>query len=391
MKNSESGLLFTLSVSVGVAMIGLGIIWPLIPIYAQQMGAGGFMVGLIIASFNIARTLFSPFIGRYSDRLGRKNFIAAGLMAYALISVLYILPSHAVHLIGIRFIHGLASLLVIPIAMALVADTAPENEMGKHIGTLNMAVMAGIGIGPILGGIIRDWLGMNAAFSTMGLLALFTAVLVIRLVPPDPGKKEKTASQPVNSFKSIISHRTVMGICLMRFFSGSGQGAVYTFLPLLAVDLGLTVSQMGIVLGVNVFLIALLQRYCGGIADRVNPKYPVIFGTFATGLTVAAMPFVNGFFPILCLNILMGAANGFSNPAGLVIMGRLGKTMGMASLMSTTEAAWSLGLIVSPILSGIILDFFGITQVFVVGSLLILIGTLALTAFLWDYRTRANA
>jgi MFS family permease len=59
--------------------------------------------------------------------------------------------------------------------------------------------------------------------------------------------------------------------------------------------------------------------------------------------------------------------------------------MGMAALMGITDAAWSLGMIVSPILSGIILDFFGLAQVFIIGSCLILTGSVAVTFFLRDY------
>ena len=125
MNQSSSGILFLLSASVGVAMIGLGIIWPLIPVYAVELGAGGFLVGLIIASFNISKTFLSPFVGQLSDRLGRKNFIAAGLFAYAVVSILYVLPNNAEMLIVIRFFHGLASAFIIPIAMALAADIDP--------------------------------------------------------------------------------------------------------------------------------------------------------------------------------------------------------------------------------------------------------------------------
>ena len=89
---------------------------------------------------------------------------------------------------------------------------------------------------------------------------------------------------------------------------------------------------------------------------------------------------------ILLLNILMGMANGISLPGGLVITGQLGRTMGMASIMSITDAAWSLGMIVSPILSGIILDVFALSYVFVIGSILILIGGGAVTFFLRDYQ-----
>ncbi len=180
------------------------------------------------------------------------------------------------------------------------------------------------------------------------------------------------------------------GIFLMRFFAASGQGAVYTFLPILALQLNLTSSQVGIILTANIFFIAFLQRPCGNLADRVNPKYLVIIGTFASGLTVFGMPFIEGFTMILILNILMGVANGFSLPGGLVITGHLGRRMGMASLMSITDAAWSLGMIVSPILSGIILDIFGVSYVFIIGSLLILIGGIAVTFFLKDYQVSPN-
>ncbi len=385
MNPSSSRVLFTLSISVGVAMIGLGIIWPLIPVYAVQIGAGGFMVGMIIASFNVSRTIFSPFTGRFSDRYGRKNFIVTGLFLYAGISVLYVLPTQASALIFVRFFHGMASLLVVPIAMAMAADIAPKKDLGKYMGTLNMSIMLGLGIGPVLGGTIRDYFGINTAFYIMGALALFTAILVIFLIPPDSKTANEKKAQKISSFRTIITNRIVLGIFMMRFFAAAGQGAVYTFLPILALQLNLTSSQVGIILGANIFLIAFLQKSAGRMADRFNPKYLIIFGLGASGLTVLGMPFVEGFTSILILNILMGTANGVSLPGGLVITGQLGRKMGMATLMSITDAAWSFGMIVSPILSGIILDLFGVSYIFIIGSILILTGSVLVTIFLWDF------
>lgn len=386
MDRSSSGVLFLLSVSVGVAMIGLGIIWPIIPVYAVELGAGGFLVGLIIASFNISKTIFNPLAGRLSDKFGRKLFIVTGLFLYALISVLYVLPTQPKSLIIIRFFHGMTSVLVVPIAMALAADIAPKGKLGLYMGTLNMAVMLGLGIGPVLGGTIRDHFGMDSAFYAMGGLALLTCLLVMIFIPSEnrrhsPGKKAR-----VFSIKEMFHHRIVLGLVIMRFFTASGQGAVYTFLPILALQLNLTSSQVGIILGANIFLIAFLQRSMGRLADRINPKYFIILGTFASGLIVMGMPFVQGFSMILLLNIFMGIANGVALPAGLVITGQLGRTMGMASLMGITDAAWSLGMIVSPILSGIILDLFGLTHVFIIGSCLILFGSLVVIYFFKGYQ-----
>jgi DHA1 family multidrug resistance protein-like MFS transporter len=390
MNQSPSRTLTLLCLAVGVAMIGLGIIWPLVPVYAVELGATGFLVGIIIASFNVSKTLFSPLAGKLSDKWGRKNFIVTGLFFYAAISLLYVLPSNAETLIFIRFFHGMASVLVVPIAMALTADIAPKQKLGLYMGTLNMSVMFGLGVGPALGGIIRDHLGMNTAFYAMGGLAFLTCILVMIFIPPDIKNHGSKSDKNNYSIKKMFADKTVMGIFLMRFFAASGQGAVYTFLPILALQLNLTSSQVGIILTANIFIIAFLQRPCGRLADRVNPKYLVIIGTFASGLTVFGMPFIEGFMMILILNILMGVANGFLLPGGLIITGQLGRTMGMASLMSITDAAWSLGMIVSPILSGIILDVFGLSYVFIIGSLLILIGGVAVTFFLKDYQVSQN-
>jgi MFS family permease len=382
---SASGILLILSAAVGVVMTGLGIIWPLVPVYAVQLGAGGLQVGLIIASFNLARTLSNPLAGRLSDRWGRKPFIASGLLLYALVSVLYVMAARVEALILVRFLHGFTSVLVGPVAMALAADIAPPQRLGRYIGTLNMAVMLGLGVGPVLGGIIRDLFGMGAAFYTMGGLALVTFIGVVAFLPGSDGTETAVSKKPVSPFKNLISHRIVQGIFLLRFFVAAGQGSVYTFLPLLALGMRLSSSQVGIILGVNIFLIALLQRVCGDLADRLNPTHMIIVGTFISGLAVAGMPFVDGFAMILGLNIIMGIGNGIAMPAGFVITGQLGKSMGMGSIMGITDAGWSLGMIVSPILSGIIMDSLGLPSIFLTGGFLIITGTVLISFFLKGY------
>lgn len=382
---NKAAVLFILSAAVGVAMMGLGIIWPLIPVYAVELGAGGFLVGLIVASFNISRVLLSPFSGAISDKWGRKRFIASGLLIYAILSVFYVLPENAETLILIRLLHGIASLLVVPVAMALTADIAPPHKLGLYMGTLNTAIMVGLGFGPAMGGIIRDTLGFNAAFYIMGGLALITSLMVAVFIPADKTHLSDIKRPKPYPLRKIIAHRTAAGILIMRFFAASGQGSVYTFLPILAMKINLSSSQVGIILTMNIFFIAFLQRISGRLADRINPKHLIIAGTFASGITVLFMPFVQGFITILTLNILMGMANGLSLPGGLVITGRLGQAMGMASIMSLNDAAWGLGFIVSPILSGLILDWMGVSYVFIIGSFLILFGGVAVTVFLWDY------
>jgi MFS family permease len=133
---------------------------------------------------------------------------------------------------------------------------------------------------------------------------------------------------------------------------------------------------VGVLLGVNVLLIALLQRPGGSLADRTRPLLLMVGGIALSGLAVAGMPLVPNFSGALVMNIVMGVANGIAVPAALVLAGREGRVVGMGSVMSLFDAALSLGFIVSPILLGLVLDILGIQAVFYVGGGIISVGTL---------------
>lgn len=70
-------------------MLGLGIVVPLLPYYADTLGATGIGIGLIFSGFALSRAIFMPLIGRYSDRMGRKYFILIGLGLFTLLSDVY--------------------------------------------------------------------------------------------------------------------------------------------------------------------------------------------------------------------------------------------------------------------------------------------------------------
>lgn len=132
-------------------------------------------------------------------------------------------------------------------------------------------------------------------------------------------------SAPVLSgFKMLGQRPLLLSVLVIRFFSAAGQGAVYTFLPLYGVSIGISSAQVGILLGVNVLLIAILQRPGGSLADRTRPVLLMVGGALA-GLTVAGMPIMPHFLDALVMNIFMGIANGIAVPAALVLAGREGR------------------------------------------------------------------
>ena len=121
------------------------------------------------------------------------------------------------------------------------------------------------------------------------------------------------------------------------------------------------------ILGVNILLIAFLQRYFGALADRVNPLHQILTGACLAGISILFMPGAGGFTGLLLLNIAMGFGSGIAMPAGLTLSARIGKEIGMGSVIGITETGWSVGMIVSPIISGLIKDVFGLESLFIAG------------------------
>jgi len=93
----------TLFFSIFAAVTGVGIVVPLLPLYAHDLGASGLYVGLIFGAFSLSRTFFLPYFGRLSDLKGRKPIIVPGFLAYVLISVAFIYSDAVNTLIIIRF------------------------------------------------------------------------------------------------------------------------------------------------------------------------------------------------------------------------------------------------------------------------------------------------
>ena len=137
----------SLFVAVAVAMLGIGIIAPILPLYADTFGASGVAIGFVFAAFSISRSLLGPWIGRFSDRVGRKRIMLVGLGAFSLISILYVLAENIWQLAAFRFLQGAASVMVTPIAQAYVGDITPVGREGRTINLLYAAMFFGVSLG----------------------------------------------------------------------------------------------------------------------------------------------------------------------------------------------------------------------------------------------------
>ncbi len=160
------GKLVILMVSAFVDMLGLLMILPLLPFYAEKLGAGGAIVGLLVASYSVAQLITAPYWGRFSDRYGRRPALLVSMVASAIAFVIFAYADALWVLFLSRIVQG-AGGGAVGVIQAYVADATAPQHRARALGWLSAATNAGVFIGPAVGSWLRplgtEWPGLVAA------------------------------------------------------------------------------------------------------------------------------------------------------------------------------------------------------------------------------------
>ena len=371
----EKRTFIVMFVAIFVAMLGVGVIAPTMPIYARTLGANGLWLGIIYGTFSISRMIFMPVAGRLSDIKGRKGFLVMGLTIYALASFGYIWSQTVIQITWIRLLHGIGSAMVIPIATAVIGDISPRGKEGSVMGSFLVALFLGFGAGPLLGGVVMDSFGINAVFYIMGAMSFIALLLIVSFLPQRTdqavGAKEK-----VSSVHEIFREDRFKGIFIFRFSNAAGRAALIAFIPIFADQMNITPAQIGLLISIHIFVTGLLQWFFGKLADRFSKTWFMVIGNLFGTLPLLLTPLATSLTHLLILGILMGVGSALAFPAAGAVATEIGREYGMGNIMGYFNMAMSLGMITGAIGTGIVMDLFGLSYVFLLGGIIGITGTL---------------
>ncbi len=370
----------TLFLAIFFTTLGVGLVVPLLPVYAHELGAGAFQVGLVFAAFSLTRSIFVPYFGKLSDKKGKKPFLTTGLFIFFFLSILYTYSKNIETLILLRLGQGFASAMVLPVAQAYIGIMTPPQKEGRVMGLFSISLYGGLSIGPLLGGVVKDLYSINASFLSMGALCFLGFVLCLLFLPQEGvlRKSNPSGSGKPKSYLAIVKTPAIFSLFTFRICFTTCIGIIWTFLPLFAnTMLDLSSSAIGFVIMINVFIAGLLQAPMGYIADRFSKKIMVTAGGVLAIISLLCLNYATSFNGLVIANGIFGLAGGISLPAIMalgIIEGR--KTKAMGSIMGILTLAHSLGMLVGPLLAGIIIDVCSMETIFITGAAILGAGTI---------------
>ncbi len=378
MTSFNRNIFWTLCFSIFTAVTGVGIVVPLLPVYARDLGASGFFIGMIFGAFSLSRTAALPWFGAISDRKGRKPFITTGMLCYAAVSLAFMGANSVAFLLAIRFLQGIASAMIMPVLQAYVGDITPEGRESSLMGTFNMAIFLGLSLGPILGGWINQHWNLDVAFASMGALALASFALCLFHLPPVASEPSRQTSDPGDHrWRRVLCNRQVAGLFAYRLIYTACIGIIWGFLPLyLDMTFGYSSSLVGLVVTTGVFVSGIVQTPMGWMADWIRDKrWMVVLGGIWAALALWGFQWAEGKTGFLVTSVFFGIGGGMSMPAlmGLAVEEGV-RVQAMGSLMSVLTMAHSIGMLAGALTAGILMDSAKLGSAFGTGAFAMVLG-----------------
>ena len=333
---------------------------PALSLFAESLGASPERIGLIVSVSTITGVLLKLPSGALSDIYGRRFLLRIGVVAFGLPPFLYPFITNLDALTALRFLHGMATAMFAPSALATVAELYRERR-GAALGTYTACTQSGSLLGPFLGGYLIHAAGFDTAFVTAGVFGCIAMVLFYSLhldvaVPPRTEEGPRAVLSEIwKGFAAVVKNKKVLITSTTDAAKMIANGALMAFLPLYGVSVGLNPGEVGMLFTVQAVTSFFSKPIMGRISDRVGRQPLIILGLCICAGTFICVPHV-AMFPIL---LVLSAGFGFgeavvsSSSSALVAdsseFKRLGAGLGMqGTIMDIGHAS-------GPLLAGLLI------------------------------------
>jgi len=343
---------------------------PVLPRFAESLGAAPELIGMIVAASTVTGVLFKLPAGALSDLLGRRRVMLLGAVFFAVPPFVYPFVIDAAALLALRFVHGFATAIFAPVASAYVAGLG-EAARGARLGWFSSANDLGATAGPLIGGLI---LYATASFATSYLLVGMLGVLALGMTLLLPETEPKTtlaqssltarAAEFWDGLRDVITTPAVLTAAAVEATMYLGFGAFLGFLPLYARNVGLNDGAIAVVLALQLTVALLAKPFTGNMSDRLGRKPVIVLGLFASAAALPLIFRMTSFAGLVAVVPLLGLGVAAVTPAtnaliaDLVAVRRLGTGMGVFGTI------WDVGEAAGPILAGILIGQIGYEPAF---------------------------
>lgn len=369
-----------------LVMSGMTMIVPFLSLYLKQdLGLTdeheiGVWAGIIFAGNFMTSFIFQPIWGKVADRYGRKPMLLRSGFGMAVVMTLMGFSSSAWHLLLLRMLNGTISGFV-PAATALVSATTPKQHVGFAMGTLQSGAVAGSILGPLMGGLLADWVGFRPIFYITGALLFAASLLAMLTVKDHKFNKEEAAKAPQQSvlqgFRDLTRVPQLTSLFAVTFMIQFAMLSPMPLLPLFVQELHGTTANLAFFAGFVSAVSGLSNMVAAPVLGRISDKHGatrvLLFSMIGAALMIIPQAFVHTVWQLIFVRFLLGLCLGGMMPSVNALIRKYTPDGMESRSYSFNSSTLSLGNMIGPIVGGALSGPFGIQGVFIFSAILLLL------------------
>jgi multidrug resistance protein len=375
--------LLVLFVTAFVDMVGLAMIVPLLPYYAQEFGASALVVGLLISAFSLAQLACAPAWGRFSDRYGRRPAILAGLSITAVAYVLFAFAGNVWLLLLSRVVQGMGG-GTIGVVQAYVADASRPDERTKSLGWLSAVTSLGAVAGPALGSVLDAAGGHYAPGLGAAALSLLVAGFAWRFLRESRELRASAAhAAPTEATTGRAAIARVVSrwrepaprlIWIYTIGIGAFYGTIQTVPLLLSGRFGVTEHTVGyFIMYLGAMGVVVRSVVLGRMVDRLGEVRLARLGIVALAAGLAATGVARSGWLLFAGFTLMPIGTAFLFPCVTGMLSQVVASGERGLYMGVQHTFGGVSRVAFPIAAGLLMDRLGLGVPFWGAALLVLV------------------
>ena len=348
MKNrSALGILF---VVVFVDLLGFGMVLPVMPLYAERLGASEAATGWLSTLYSLMQFVFAPIWGRLSDRIGRRPVLLASIAMTALAFLMYGLAGSFAVLVLSRAFAGAAT-ANIAIARAYVADVTPPEGRAKGMGIIGAAFGLGFVLGPAIGGVLSRTSLALPGLAAAGLAAVNGVAAYFIL--PEPEQRIVRDLARRSRFAAFLTEmgrpgiRRMILIYFLTVLAFSAMESTYAFLS--RQRYGIDEAHVSWLFAyIGVIVVVVQGGLIGRLTKAFGEKRLLVAGLVLQAGALAALPFAGGVAGLMLATAPLAVGSGLSQPALSSLLSRFAHRDDQGGTLGIGESASAFGRIIGP-------------------------------------------
>jgi DHA1 family multidrug resistance protein-like MFS transporter len=353
---------------------------PFLSIFLQdQLGIKNHLetwTGFIFAITFLFSSLIAPFWGSLADKYGRKPMMLRAGICLTLAYLAYFIVQTPFQLTGVRIMEGLLA-GYIPSAISIVATNTPEKDVGYALGLISTSNATALIIGPLVGGIISHWVGTRNTFFLSAILVLIAFFIALFWVKePNFRKKVEKRQSVAKDLKEALSNHRLMFLLLMVFTTSLSIMIVEPLLTVYVLNLGSSKSSAslnsGIIFSVVGIATLLGAPLWGKIGAKIGYNKVLFYGLLGGGIGNILQIMFHNLIGFGVLRFVYGLFFAAVFPALNASIVQITASEFRGRAFSLNQTANQLGLLIGPILGGILANLLSIPIVFLINGILLL-------------------